>query len=282
MQVSAEDHVLQLFPEPGRPVPIRNLYLEAPLVPADWGDRIFVYTNFVASLDGRIALPHPVSGQPIVPNTIANPRDWRLFQELAARADVLIASGRYLRDLADGIAQDSLPLSHKPEFDDLRRWRIAQGMPAQPDVLVMSASLDITLPAEWFEDGRRVFVATAADPSSPRARELLAQGAELVPLPTDGVGSGRIVVAYLEELGYRRLYSVGGPYVHHTLLRDGLIDTLFLTTVHRLVGGSPAPGFVEGPVFTAPVDLRLRWLYFDPRGHGDDRGQSLARYDRAR
>jgi len=282
MQLPKPDHVVELYPQPGRLTPIRNLYLEAPLAPPDWGDRIYVYTNFVTSLDGRIALPDPAIGLPIVPDTIANPRDWRLFQELAARADVLLASGSYLRALARGIAQDSLPLSDKPGFEDLRRWRLERGRPAQPDVMVVSASLDIELPLEWFAQGRRVYVATSADPAAPRARALAAQGAEVVQLKAgDGI-DGRAAVRFLEERGYRRLYSVTGPYVLHTLLRDDLIDTLFLTTVHRLVGGDPAPGFVEGPTFRTPLDLRLRWLYLDPHAHGENRGQSLARYDRAR
>jgi len=49
-----------------------------------------------------------------VPDSVANPRDWRLFQELAAQADVLVMSARHLRELAAGAAQDSLRLSDAP------------------------------------------------------------------------------------------------------------------------------------------------------------------------
>jgi len=66
-------------------------------------------------LDGRIAVPHPTRPGLTVPETIANDRDWRLFQELAAQADLIISSGRYLRDWADGRAQEILRVDD-PKF----------------------------------------------------------------------------------------------------------------------------------------------------------------------
>jgi len=63
--------------------------------------RAFVYANFVTSIDGRIAVPRSNGNGLVVPKNIANKRDWRLFQELAAQADIIISSGRYLRDWAN-------------------------------------------------------------------------------------------------------------------------------------------------------------------------------------
>lgn len=271
--------LIELFPSPGESVRLEGLYLALPLPPADAARPIYVYTNFVQSLDGRIAVAEP-SGQTVVPDTIANPRDWRLFQELAAHADVLLTSGRYLRDLAAGVAQDSLPLSTRPPYADLIDWRRARGMPAQPDIAVMSRSLDFELPRQWFEEGRRVLVLTtaAADPAA--VAKLEAQGAEVVRVETATAVSGADAVEQLACRGYRRLYAVAGPYVLRSLLADQVVDTLFLTTVHRLVGGSEAPGFLEGPALPGAVDLRLTSLYLDPHAHGG-LGQSLARYDRA-
>jgi len=45
----------------------------------------------------------------MVPRAIANERDWRLFQELSAQADIFLTSGRYLREWAKGQAQEILP-----------------------------------------------------------------------------------------------------------------------------------------------------------------------------
>jgi riboflavin biosynthesis pyrimidine reductase len=274
-------NILKLFPGPASEVELEGLYLNAPLLPDGWGGEIFVYANFVTSLDGRIAVTDSHSGLTIVPGTIANPRDWRLFQELAAHADVLLSSGRYLRDLEAGVAQDSLPLGHKPEFADLRRWRLDQGLPAQPDIAVMSRSLDFKLPREWFEDGRRVLILTTADASEERADSLRLEGAEVVRLSGAGEVGGQAAVARLQALGYRRLYCVAGPYVLRALLADAAVDTLFLTTVHRLIGGSDSPGILEGAQLPSPVDFKLTSLYFDAQAR-KNLGQSLARYDRPR
>lgn len=278
MQLPKPDHVVELYPQPGRLTPIRNLYLEAPLAPPDWGDRIYVYTNFVTSLDGRIALPDPAIGLPIVPDTIANPRDWRLFQELAARADILLCSGNYLRELEAGTAQAELPLCNQPAHADLLGWRRAQGLPPQPDVAVFSNSLNIEIPPRWFDDGRRVFVLTTADPASPAAMRLRQTDATIQYFPGATVG-GAAAIEFLASRGYRRIYSIGGPYVFHTLAAAGVLDTLFLTTVHRLVGDSAAPGILEGAALSIPLDFQLRSLYYDAHSHGGI-GQTFARYDR--
>ena len=58
----------------------------------------------------------------MVPKNIVNDRDWRLYQELAAQADLIISSGRYLRDWADDRAQEILQVDN-PEFADLKTWR---------------------------------------------------------------------------------------------------------------------------------------------------------------
>ncbi|RME52690.1 MAG: pyrimidine reductase, partial [Caldilineae bacterium] len=102
------DQLQQLFPQVG-PAPFPGAYLAHDLRHASrHPGRPFVYANFVVSLDGRIAVPAADGQGLIVPKQIANERDWRLYQELAAQADLIISSGRYLRDWAAGRAQEIL------------------------------------------------------------------------------------------------------------------------------------------------------------------------------
>lgn len=273
------DQILRLYPEHA-PVALRGLYLRDPLLPPGWGERLFVYSNFVTSLDGRIATPDPRTGHGKVPPEIANPRDWRLFQELAAQADVLLTSGRYLRDLRDGLAQDVLPVSSKPEYADLHAYRADVGLPPQPDVAVMSFRLDFELPANLFEQGRKVYLFTSASLDSSDAARHRSAGAELVGFPdSNAIPAG--LVAHLQRAGYRRLYSVTGPRVLQGLAAAGALDALFVTTVHRLIGGEPSTTLLEGSL-TSPVDFDLTRLYFDPAAKQKNIAQSLARYDRKR
>lgn len=273
------DTIIRLFPAPAIERPLHGLYLDSPLLPEGWNRPLYVYTNYVASLDGRIAVADSPDERPVVPDSIANPRDWRLFQELAAHADVLLASGRYLRDLAAGIAQDALPLGEEPWFTDLQRWRRERGLPAQPDIAVLSASLDIELPRQWFEQGRTVLVFTGSAAAPARAEALREVGARVIAMPGTRV-RGRELTERLTELGYRRLYAIAGPYVLRTLLADDVVDTFFLTRVHRLVGGSAGSGLLEGAPLKRPADFRLSTLYYDPHAFSGV-GQSMARYDRA-
>lgn len=272
------DQILQLAPTPGLSQPLQGLYLQIAVPPLDWPDQPYVYSNFVTSIDGRIALATSTSGVTRVPDTIANPRDWRLFQELAAHADLLLSSGAYLREFDAGMAQDGLPISSKPPYADLIEWRQSQGLAAQPDVAVFSNSLDFTLPPAWSRDKRRIFVLTTGRSDSDAARQLEDAGAVVISFPGSTV-SGGAAMRFLAEQGYRRIYSVGGPHVLRTLLADDALDTLFLTTVHRLIGGSGAPGILEGAPLALPTDFKLETLYYDPHSHGGV-GQTFARYDR--
>jgi riboflavin biosynthesis pyrimidine reductase len=137
--------VLQLYPPPHRECILEGLYLEHPMGHPDQRDEPFVYTNFISSLDGRIAVENPKERRLAAPKAITNARDWRLFQELAARADALIVSASFLRNLAAGTAQDKLPLSDDPIFADLHDWRRNQGMTPQPALVILSRSLDVPL-----------------------------------------------------------------------------------------------------------------------------------------
>lgn len=271
--------LLRLYPQPVEAIALEGLYLNAPLVSGDRSERLFVYGNFVMSLDGRIAIVQPSDGRQVVPSTTANPRDWRLFQELAGHADVLISSGRYLRDLAAGQAQDSLPVGSASAFADIRDWRQRKGLAEQPDVVFLSEDLDFPSPRALLQDGRTVRIFTADIPPTERFAELEAEGLIVERFAGSARIAGQDVVARLSALGYRRAYCVAGPQVLHTFVSAGCLDTLFLTTVHRLLGGEGFATIMQGALLNAPVDYRLRWLYYDTDAP-DGAGQMLARYDR--
>ena len=95
-----------------------------------------------------------------VPAATVNPRDWRLYQELAGQADLLVTSGRYFRQCLLGEAQDQLPVGKQAEFSDIRDWRLAQGLREQPDIAILSGSLDIPLAALEPYRHRRILVIT--------------------------------------------------------------------------------------------------------------------------
>ncbi len=274
------DAVVRLYPWPGQELPLAGLYLSHDLrgVQRRAPDNPFVYTNYVASLDGRIAVPHPTQPGLTVPKQVANDRDWRLFQELAVQADVIITSGRYLREYAAGRAQEILRVYDDPRFADLKEWRLAHGLSPQPDLAVISASLDFPIPEALTHAGRSVVVLTTAAADPTRVRSLEAQLGRVL-VAGDRRVAGQPLVDRLGDLGYRLIYNATGPQVMHLLLADDVLDRLYMTLANRLVGGTPFSTIVEGPLLTPAIGMRLNTLYFDPYGL-DGLGQLFLSYDR--
>lgn len=269
-----EDRVLPLFGS-GLPLsrPLKGLYRDQTF-PDHGRAGPWIYANFVQTLDGRISLIDELSGVEGVAASIADPRDWRLFQELASHADVLLSSGRYLRDLQAGTAQDILPLGGSPDFLDLHASRRDKGLPPQPDVLVISASLNFTVPQLLLNQGRTIHILTTAEADAALQRQRESEGAIVHRLDAGQRVGGKAIARTIGELGYQRAYCATGPWVFHTLVADRVLDTLFLTTRHRLVAGNGG-SFVAGPVLEPPVDLALETLFLDL---SSTVGQFYARY----
>jgi riboflavin biosynthesis pyrimidine reductase len=270
--------ITQLYPLPTRERPLEGTYLAHELRQyRQISGKTFLYANFVTSLDGRIAIPDPDGSGMVVPDNVANPRDWRLFQELAAQADLIISTGRYLRDWADGKAQEILRVDD-PEFTDLKEWRLAQGLSPRPDIAIISGSLNFPVPNVLTAGGRKVFVFTTANADPQRLAEIESQNVSVI-VSGETTVLGSQLVGRLSELGYRIVYSAAGPKVHHLLLEDGVLDRLYLTHANRLLGGQRFSSIVEGQLFSPAVDMTLNTIYYDSFGL-DGLGQIYLSYDR--
>lgn len=268
--------VLKLFPPPQESHPLEGLYLAHDLRSHEVRDRPFVYSNFVTSLDGRIAVADANCGLG-VPKAIANNRDWRLFQELAVQADVLFTSGRYLREYKKGESQEILQVYDDPRFEDLGAWRTGRGLPAYPALAVVSASGDFPIPDALRSGDRRLHVVTTRAVAPARLREL-ERHAEVHIAGEHGV-DGADMVRQMAEAGYRLMGNVTGPQILHLLVAARVLDRLYLTGTGRLLGGDPYATIIEGERLEPPVDFRLARLYYDPEGP-DGLGQVFQVYDK--
>lgn len=273
-----QNGLLRLYPPPHTERTLEGLYLDDAIGHPNSDGAPFVYTNFVCSLDGRIAVENPRVGRRSAPPAITNPRDWRLFQELAARADALIVSAAFLRGLTEDRFGEKLPLGQDPAFDDLRAWRTEKGLPPQPAVVILSRSLDAPLAERcrslqrpiYFAVGRQVAMDDASSVEATGARIVIAGGGRQV--------EGRALIDALGREGFRRIYSIAGPRVLHTLLKDGALDRLYLSHFHRLLGGISFDTLLEGETLDPPASFRPRSLYFDA-GVAGAAGQYFAAYD---
>lgn len=270
--------ITQLYPHSAQERPLKGTYLDHQLRQhSQASGQVFVYANFVTSLDGRIAIPHPTREGMMVPQNTANDRDWRLFQELAAQADLIISSGRYLRDWADGRAQEILRVDD-PEFADLKEWRLAQGLPPQPDIAIISRSLRFPIPNVLTAGERKVVVFTTANPNPDRVKEIEAKAGQVIVAGEESV-QGKQMVQQMAELGYTTVYSAAGPKILHLLLAGDVLDRLYLTLANRLLGGEPFSSIVEGNLLNPAIDMTLNTAYFDPQAL-DGLGQLFVSYNR--
>ena len=261
----SQEQILRLFPGPVAPMPLRGLYLDEPLRPAGTPARPFVYASFIASLDGRISLPDPETKVRKPPRAITNPRDWRLVQELAASADVLVTSGRYIRDLAAGVAQDSLPVSGKPEVADLLEWRRARGLAPQPAVTIVTDTLDLPIPKALLHAGRPIYVATGAAADASQVKTLTAQGVRVLKLGGGTRVEGRALIAALTQEGFGNIDMTAGAELLNTLLVDNAFDRLYLTQACRILGGLSFDTLLKGQQLDPPADFKLRSLCYDAK-----------------
>ncbi len=256
--------VTRLYPSPGEECPLEGLYLQHRLHTKGQPDRPFVYSNFITSLDGRIAVDSKDRITRTVPAAIGNPRDWRLYQELAGQADLLITSGRFFRQSIIGEAQDILPVDRKAVFADIHDWRKQQALREQPDIAIISGSLDIPVAALEPYQGRRILLITGEEAEQTKAGELQNHGVEIIYAGTGTQVDGSLMISGLATLGYRSIYAIAGPAVFYTLLKARVVDRLYLTIAQQLLGGDSLDTLTRGPLLAPAQGMQLVNLYHDP------------------
>lgn len=272
------DKILHLYPPPAAEVPLIGAYLAHHLRQnAEETGRPYIYANFVVSIDGRIAIQAQEGMGMMVPRATANERDWRLYQELAAQADIILSSGRYLREWAAGRAQEILQVND-PRFVDLRQWREENGLAPLPDIAILSNSLNFPIPPVLTAGGRKVVIVTAGKPDPEVVKKIESHEARVVVAGEKSI-RGELLSRILAEMGYRTIYSAAGPRILHLLAAGGVMDRLYLTYANRLLGGQPFSSIIEGPLLKIPIDMKIQQIYFDTAAL-NGLGQLFVSYDR--
>jgi riboflavin biosynthesis pyrimidine reductase len=220
-----------------------------------------LYANFVATLDGFVAIPPmPRSNEFIAGGSDA---DRFLMGLLRAHADtVLIGSGVLRASPRSTWRADAIFPAAAEAYAELRE---TLGIEPRPEIAVVTGSGAID-PGHPVFEGRSVVL--TSDAGAERMRSDLPDTVMIVPLgPADVIPSAAIVGA-LRERGHHRILCEAGPHTFGGLLEDGVVDELFLTTSPLLVG-TDGPGsrfsLVEGADLTAAA-TRARVLSI--RRHG--------------
>lgn len=266
--------MLRLLPEPATGLPIAGLLLDHDLRGTGEAGGGLVYTAFVVSVDGRIAIDQDGDGDLSVPTALSNDRDWRLFQELTVQADAVIVSGRYMRERGEGRGQSVFDYFDNEQLGDLVAWRRSRGLPDRPALVIVSNSLDFD-PAVADAMASRIIAVTGSEPAAADRHRLERHGIEIVAAGSETVDGGELVDA-LADRGHRVVFSAAGSEVFHTLLTAGRLDLVFATQVQRVLGGRRYASLLEQDL-AAPHEVSPEAIYLD-QGHPGPGGQLITRY----
>jgi riboflavin biosynthesis pyrimidine reductase len=200
-------------------------------------DEPCLYANFVATLDGVVAIPPlPRSNEFIAQGSDA---DRFLVGLLRAFADVVLIGSGVLRASPRGTWRpDKVFPPAAAAYAGLRR---GLGVSAAPEVAVLTGTGSIDPDHPLLEAGALVLTSTAGadvlEDRLPRASTIVALGRSSTIAPEAIVGA-------LHDRGHRRVLCEAGPHTFGGLLEAGVVDELFLTTSPLLVGdGGPGSRF---------------------------------------
>ena len=206
-----------------------------------------VYANFVASVDGVVALRTKEESGHIISG--GNEADRFVMGLLRACADaVLLGAGTFRKAGGHLWHAEHIHPPAAPLFAELRR---TLGLRPHPPLVVVTATGEIDPGEPALRDA--IVVTTPAGEARLRGRLPPATRIESGPIRLDAL------LDKLRREGYRRILTEGGPTLASQLAAEGLLDELFLTRSARLFGRTAADGrksLVEG-VDLAGRDVEL-------------------------
>ena len=255
--------LLRLYPAPNQEVPVRGLYLEHGIHKLAKKNSPFVYANFLASLDGRIALEDVEQGKTYIPKHLMTNSDFQLFMELHAQADCLITHGGYMRALSQDKLGNILQIGSKPEQKDLAKWRFNNGLKPQPDVIIASASLKFPMHKSLQEHTQKVYIATGRNADPKLVDFWRNQGFPILFTGADQLVQGAALIHELDNLEYKSIYLIAGPQMLDTIVREKQLSRLYQTITHQLIGGKDFRTLLTGPTLGPEGNLKLKSLYLD-------------------
>jgi riboflavin biosynthesis pyrimidine reductase len=200
-----------------------------------------VYANFVASLDGSVALPGIPRSNALISG--ASDGDRFVMGLLRALADVVVVGSATFHGSPTGTwSPAGAHPDSAPHFAELRALR---GQAERPELAILtgSGSIDVRHPAH--AGGTIVLTSKTG---AARLRSRVPETTELAILTTETTIDPRMALDALKDRGHELILFEAGPRTFGMFAAAGLIDELFLTSSPLLTGGSATTrlSLVEG------------------------------------
>jgi riboflavin biosynthesis pyrimidine reductase len=186
-----------------------------------------LFANFVASLDGIVALPGDAESGQIISGR--NPADRFVMGLLRACADaVLIGAGNFRKSSGHFWYPDRIYPAAAALYAQARQ---TLGLRAQPQFVLLSASGDIDTNEPAIASA--IIITTRVGEAKLRARA--PASTRIVVLAPDRVRTPD-VLAFLHEQGLPRVLTEGGPSLLAEMIAERVLDELFFTSAPTLFG----------------------------------------------
>jgi riboflavin biosynthesis pyrimidine reductase len=192
--------------------------------------QVCVFANFVASLDGLVALPGDTeSGQIISGKSAA---DRFVMGMLRSCADAVLLGAGTFRKSRGHLWQPSR--IYPPAAALFAEARRGLGLRAQPLLVLVSGSGDLD-PSEPAIEGAWLFTTKQGEA---KLQGKLPSGTRLTVLDSERIHPQEVLDALRAE-GLARVLTEGGPSLFAELVQRELVDELFLTSSPALFGRFP-------------------------------------------
>ena len=203
-------------------------------------ERPYTIVNFVASADGHAAF----QGRS---RWLSDDADRELFHRLREHVDAVMAGTGTLRTERYG------RLVRDP---DRRQRRAESGLMPDPLAPIISRSGDVPTDIPLFADPHSHVVVFA--PTDFETTGLAAQ-VDVVRLDPGELTLTTMMRRLRSDFEVRTLLCEGGPILFGALLREDLVDELFLSIAPKLTGGGSAPAITAGPELPELRGMSLVW-----------------------
>lgn len=206
--------------------------------------RPFVFINVATTLDGKLA----PENRKFVP--FGSKRDLALLYELRARADAVLMGARTV---------DSAPGHYGPGPAKYRQMRIRHGLPEYNLRVIVSGRGTLSPKSDIFRYRFSPIIVLTSARASVRNLRRLRDVADDVEIFGDAEMDFKAAFRWLEKKwNVTKILCEGGGELNTALIRQNLVDEIYLTMCPLIFGGRGAPTMADG-IGVTRVEDATKW-----------------------
>ncbi len=213
-------------------------------------EKPFVFINAAMSVDGKIST---VERRQV---RISNDADLRRVDGLRAGVDAVLVG-------MTTVVGDDPKLTVKSE--KLREKRIRQGKPENPMKVTVGKIDNMKISSDFLNYGDAEVVIFTAEKSDPQKIDELKGKARVFIAGKKRVDL-RYVMRTLREMGVERVMVEGGGTINYELIKEGLVDEIYVAIAPKIFGGDSAPTLVDGGGFREDDAVGLEFTDIEKLG----------------